>query len=622
MNKSIYEKIENALSENSKNIMKILESNGFDAYAVGGCVRDAILGVPCHDEDITTVAKPEEVIKLFKSKGFNVIETGIKHGTVTVFSKGSKEGFEITTFRSDGDYSDGRHPDEVIFETDIKKDLERRDLTINAMAYSLSKGFVSAETIDGNGIVHDGLSDLEDNIIRAVGNANERFSEDALRIMRAIRFKAKMNSINGDWSIADDVKLAISSLADNLKLISKERIRDEFLKTLETGDISAIRDFQELGVLKVILPDLDKCANFNQFNQWHNKDLFEHILSSVSYVDKIEEKVVMLLHDIGKIDACKFNTSLDFEKVNELANRFEDVKNVLDNFKNYQSVNNFNNLLEILSRKGMEIPENLKYKTTDINGELFISNSYLEHSKISAEKSINILRELKFSNNQINTIIPLIEHHDLFMSLEDANNKTIKKHLIDFMIENPSLANTEFFDALFRVKEADSNSQNPFANGFAESILFRRKLREISQKILEGPHLLSDLNINGKDLLAVGLKGKEIQETKKDLLRFVMFNPEFNNKEKLSSVIENSIVKYINENPRKILDINESLQENPKIIKAVINKFSEYECSKDFDLEELKKHPDELKNILSTRNFNTEPLIINNDNEYKVQFGQ
>lgn len=201
-----------AIPKDVEHIIYVLEKNGHEAFAVGGCVRDAIMGRVPHDWDITTSAKPEEVKALFK----RTIDTGIQHGTVTVLE--NHIGYEVTTYRIDGTYSDGRHPEKVTFTSNLVEDLKRRDFTINAMAYNHRVGIVDA---------FGGIDDLQQGIIRCVGVATERFTEDALRILRAIRFSAQL-----DFSIEADTATAITALAANLTKISRERIQTELDKLL------------------------------------------------------------------------------------------------------------------------------------------------------------------------------------------------------------------------------------------------------------------------------------------------------------------------------------------------------------------------------------------------------
>ena len=219
-----------------KYIISRLEKNGYEAYAVGGCVRDSILDRVPEDWDITTSAKPEEVKKLFQA----TIDTGLQHGTVTVVIE--KEGYEVTTFRLDGDYSDGRHPDRVAFTSSLTEDLKRRDFTINAMAYSENTGLIDK---------FDGEKDLEDGVIRAVGDAEERFSEDALRMLRAIRFAGQLN-----FDIAEKTFDAIKKLSPDISKVSVERIAKELEKLLLSGNPEYIALVYEAGIFEVIAPEI------------------------------------------------------------------------------------------------------------------------------------------------------------------------------------------------------------------------------------------------------------------------------------------------------------------------------------------------------------------------------
>ena len=231
------------IPENVKKILSILEQAGFPAYVVGGCVRDSVLGRKPKDWDITTKALTADVKKLFR----RTIDTGIEHGTVTVMF--GSEGYEVTTYRIDGTYEDSRRPKEVTFTSDLKEDLRRRDFTINAMAYNPKDGLVD---------VFEGIKDSKEKIIRAVGDPRERFKEDALRMMRALRFCAQLG-----YKIEEETKNAISEMAEDLCKISTERIQVELVKLLESTHPETIKEGYLLGITKVILPEFDElfCRN-------------------------------------------------------------------------------------------------------------------------------------------------------------------------------------------------------------------------------------------------------------------------------------------------------------------------------------------------------------------------
>lgn len=262
-------------------IINTLEEAGYEAYAVGGCVRDSILGRKPDDWDITTSAKPEEIKRLFP----RTVDTGIKHGTVTVLLGG--EGFEVTTYRVDGVYEDGRHPSEVTFTASLKEDLKRRDFTINAMAYNARTGLVD---------LYGGLADIENRVIRCVGIAGERFDEDALRMLRAVRFSAQLS-----FRIEEATGEAVKALAPNLQKISAERIQVELVKLVTSPNPDYLRTAYELGITAQILPEFDLCMETPQRHKHHCYDVGEHILHSMIEVgpDKVL-RLGMLFHDIGK----------------------------------------------------------------------------------------------------------------------------------------------------------------------------------------------------------------------------------------------------------------------------------------------------------------------------------
>lgn len=269
-----------------KIILDTLKSNGYESYIVGGSIRDFITGTSIpKDYDIATNALPEEIIKLFDK----TVPTGIKHGTVTVMMNG--EGFEVTTYRIDGEYLDNRKPEGVTFVSDLKQDLARRDFTINALAFNEKQGIID---------YFNGIEDLDNKIIRAVGEPNKRFQEDALRMLRAIRFAASL-----DFNIEDKTLQAISSNSNLILNISSERIRDELCKMLVSNNSTkALRTLEETKLLEFILPELQKAVGFNQKNPHHDKDVFEHILAVVENCPhSLNLRMAALLHDIAK-PAC------------------------------------------------------------------------------------------------------------------------------------------------------------------------------------------------------------------------------------------------------------------------------------------------------------------------------
>lgn len=262
-------------------IIETLTAAGYEAYAVGGCIRDSILGRVPNDWDITTSARPETIKRLFP----RTIDTGIKHGTLTVMM--DQEGFEVTTYRVDGEYEDGRHPKAVTFTASLEEDLKRRDFTINAMAYNEQTGLVD---------LYGGLLDIDQEIIRCVGEARERFAEDALRMLRAVRFCAQLG-----YQIESKTKQAIRELSPNLKRISAERIQAELVKLVVSDHPDHLRIAYETGITEQFFPEFNLCMETKQNNPHHCYSVGEHILHSMMQVEP--DKVLrlgMLFHDIGK----------------------------------------------------------------------------------------------------------------------------------------------------------------------------------------------------------------------------------------------------------------------------------------------------------------------------------
>ncbi len=272
------------IPEQVSTILAKLQESGYEAYIVGGCVRDALLGREPNDWDITTSALPMDVKRIF----VKTVDTGLQHGTVTVLAGG--KGYEVTTYRVDGVYEDGRHPKAVTFTPSLREDLQRRDFTINAMAYREPGVLVD---------LFGGQKDLADGVIRAVGDPVQRFSEDALRILRAIRFSAQLG-----YRIEDETLRAASELAVNLRKISAERIRVELEKTITSDHPALLRTAYEAGITAMFLPEFDQCMETRQNNPHHCYTVGEHILKSMELIrnDRIL-RLTMLLHDVGK-PAC------------------------------------------------------------------------------------------------------------------------------------------------------------------------------------------------------------------------------------------------------------------------------------------------------------------------------
>ncbi len=277
------------MPKNVDTAINLLQSAGFEAYAVGGCVRDSLLGKTPNDWDITTSAKPEDMKSVFAE--FHCIDTGIKHGTVTVVIDG--EPLEITTFRLDGEYEDNRHPKSVTFTSNLGADLGRRDFTVNAMAYSKMTG-----TVD----LFGGQNDLKNKIIRCVGDPDRRFNEDALRILRALRFASAL-----DFEIEEKTAQSLLKNRALLGNISEERIAKELLKLVcGKGAKRILTDFAP--VLFEILPELQPMYKNSHDNPHHCYDIYEHTLIAVESIDPEPTlRFAMLLHDCGKPAVKKFD---------------------------------------------------------------------------------------------------------------------------------------------------------------------------------------------------------------------------------------------------------------------------------------------------------------------------
>lgn len=277
------------MPKNVDTAINLLQSAGFEAYAVGGCVRDSLLGKTPNDWDITTSAKPEDMKSVFAD--FHCIDTGIKHGTVTVVIDG--EPLEITTFRLDGEYEDNRHPKSVTFTSNLGADLGRRDFTVNAMAYSKKTG-----TVD----LFGGQNDLKNKIIRCVGDPDRRFNEDALRILRALRFASAL-----DFEIEEKTAQSLLKNCALLGNISEERIAKELLKLVcGKGAKRILTDFAP--VLFEILPELQPMYKNSHDNPHHCYDIYEHTLIAVESIDPEPTlRFAMLLHDCGKPAVKKFD---------------------------------------------------------------------------------------------------------------------------------------------------------------------------------------------------------------------------------------------------------------------------------------------------------------------------
>ena len=318
--------------------MSVIREYGATSYVVGGCVRDSILGREPHDWDICTSMLPGKLLVEFEEKGYRVIPTGLQHGTITVHLNGNN--YEITTFRRDGEYSDGRHPDTVEFTSDLIYDLERRDFTINAMAYNSEEGLVDP---------YCGYEDIQDRRIRCVGNPDDRFQEDGLRILRALRFSVQLNFFIDEFTEM--------SMLDNKELINNisiERINSEFVKMIDAEYISSFVIYSYNRIISEFIPEIVSMVSFDQHNPYHYLDVFAHSCQVLTickiYNADLITKLAAFFHDIGK-PHC-----------------YQDDENGIRHFKG--------------------------------------------HGKVSADMTDAIMRRLKFDNDTREKVVQLVYYHD------------------------------------------------------------------------------------------------------------------------------------------------------------------------------------------------------------------
>ena len=420
-----------------------------ELYLVGGCVRDLLLDREPKDYDLCTDATPEEIKEIVTAMGFKTIDTGIKHGTVTVIDDFYKMSYEITTYRVDGKYTDSRHPDEVVFTPSLEEDLKRRDFTINSFAYNLLR--CELVCLD-----ESFLEDLEYGIIRTVGNAEDRFREDALRMLRALRFAAQLN-----FNIQRDTYHAIEKCCVLLKKVSKERIRDELTKILMSDRPDILKLFVlsglELAAFDGNMPFMDmmKC---DHENPWHYADVFHHTMDVVNGVPKtFELRWAALFHDLGK-PATKA----------------------------------------------------LKEGTTD-------HYNYHGHNDVSAEIALELMNLLKFSTDQIDTIYKFVKYHDEPLAEERASKfKSIvveigKDKFLDFIklrcadsfahnllmdtkyaVDYPDKVKERFLKILkedqpLKVTDLAINGNDIIADGFLQGPEIGECLRWMLRIVLEKP---------------------------------------------------------------------------------------------------------------------------------------
>ena len=412
-------------------VLKRLHDAGYQAYVVGGCVRDTLLGIAPKDWDVCTNALPHEMQRVFAD--CHVIETGLQHGTLTVMY--DHEPYEVTTFRVDGEYTDHRHPDEVIFVTDVREDLSRRDFTVNAMAWSEETGVVDA---------FGGQEDLAARLIRCVGDARKRFGEDALRIMRAMRFA----SVYG-FAIDPDTDEAIHELKSTLADVAAERIRVELAKLLcGAGAGNILRTYRD--VIFTLFPALAPMDGFDQRTPHHLWDVWEHTVRAVEAVPATETlRLAMLLHDCGKIAVF----SVDDQD----------------------------------------------------------EGHFYGHEEQSVRIAQKVLADLKLDNATRDRVLTLIGSHGWPVTPE---RRLLKRRL--------NQLGEEALRQLIEVKRADA-----LATGTKDAAAVEahrvQTLSALDALLAENPCVtLRDMAVNGRDLMAMGAKGRAVGETLQWLLEQVL----------------------------------------------------------------------------------------------------
>jgi tRNA nucleotidyltransferase (CCA-adding enzyme) len=433
------------IPQKAKIIFELLEKSGYECFLVGGCVRDMLMGKEPHDIDITTNATPNEIKAVFCD--YHTLDIGAKHGTITVMLE--SEAIEITTYRQESAYTDGRHPDSVIFTRSITDDLSRRDFTCNAIAYSPTVGIVDP---------FDGQSDIKSKTLRCVGIPAERFKEDSLRILRGLRFASVLG-----FTIEEDTTKAMYSCRELINIVSPERIFIELSKLVcgkNAGEI--ISNYSD--ILAVTLPEIKDMKGFEQHNFHHRYDVLNHTAKVVDSVyPAVDLRLAALFHDCGKPDCF----SLDDNGVGH----------------------------------------------------------FYSHASISANKADSALTRLRCDNDTRKKVVKLVKIHD---SPIEPDPKVIKKKLQKY-------GENLFFD-LIKLQRADNM-------GLAPEFLYRQqtydKLEEIARQIIEENQCFSlkDLAVNGRDMISLGLKGKDIGTALDELLKAVI-------EEKCQNDIESLLLYY------------------------------------------------------------------------------
>ncbi len=497
-----------------QNIVKVLENAKFEAYIVGGCVRDLLRNISPNDWDITTNAIPEEIQAVFDKAGYKTFYENA-FGTVSVITDSDKptlKTIEITPFRVESKYTDKRHPDKVRFAETLKEDLSRRDFTVNAIALGEKSQIpiTKSQTNPNNQIpnknyeiidLFSGQKDLKNKVIRAVGRAEERFQEDALRLMRAVRFTTTL-STSGLWDIEEKTKQAIVKNAHLLKYVSQERIRDELTKIIISPlGAKGLDLLQKLGLLQYILPELEEGIGLDQ-SKHHIYKIYEHNILSLDYACRhgysLEVRLAALLHDIAKP------------------------------------------------------------RTKRGEGQ---NATFHGHEIVGAKMTKQILQRLRFPSKQIEKIVKLVKYHLFYYNVDEVGEASVRRLLKNVGPEN--------IEELLQVRYSDR-----IGSGVPKAEPYKlRHLKYLLEKVKQDPILPTMLKINGADIMRIlDIKpGPKVGQILSYLLSQVLSQPEKNNKKfleaeakRLGTLSDNALQNLANQAKKEVEKVENKRDEMTK----------------------------------------------------------
>ena len=480
--------------EGARLIIEALQEAGYTAYVVGGCVRDAVLNKIPHDYDICTSATPDEMKAVFENKNNKTYDTGIQHGTISVAGSDG-ELYEVTTYRIDGDYADGRHPDSVAFVRDVKEDLSRRDFTINAMAYNYEDGLVDP---------FGGQVDCTNKIIRCVGDPNVRFQEDALRMMRAIRFASTYG-----FKIDDATAQAIHDNKHLLRNVSEERKTSEFIKFITHTNRELLLQYNDL--IAEFIPEIKPMVGFDQCTPWHKYDVFEHTARAVELAPHDTTlRLAAFFHDIGKPHVC----------------------------------------MEVMGRRKFLGHQD---KSFDITVEA------MKRMRFDTKTIKDVSAVVKHHDD------PLIHNADrtnikslLRLMGEDTLRRVAAFQLCD---KQASRGTIEEFESM---RHQDMTYEDAII--FKELKLMQTYDDRITQTLNSGePYRIKDLAVNGNDLIGLGIEGEDIGDTLQMMVGDVIRNPSLNTKDKLMKLANHYHKYWEGETEIQPKDVIEAIENDREI---------------------------------------------------------